>query len=95
MAVLQNPATPMISRENSQQILLRTQIPCTVDRGSTVVAQPMSCCFTGSPWMKMILGNYVEASLLRPKKALQTISTSLQVLWPSHGIQAASPPNAY
>jgi len=38
--------------------LLRTQISCTVDQGSTVLAQPMSCCFTGSPWMKMILGDY-------------------------------------
>jgi len=45
--------------------------------------------------MKMILGDYVDAALPRTKKTVQTISESLQVLWPSHRIQAASPTNAY
>jgi hypothetical protein len=45
--------------------------------------------------MKMILGDYVEAALPHTKQTVQTISESLQVLWPPHGIQAASPPNAY
>jgi len=83
----------MISRANSQRVCFELKSPALLIKGGTCPADEL--LLYQIPMDEDDSWRLCGCCFTTHKKTVQTISESLQVLWPSHRIQAASPTNAY